>query len=338
MTHLPVPERTGNQKVVGGFYPLQKSELMALRKTKLINNAAYVHLALRYENPFCDRPIEIVPKEFSLRWLIPESSVYEALGKLRKLEIINIKTGKVLIQWTSSQQTELIDCQQLVDSDNPELITESQNELRDVRTDSGTSESHDSKPLPVNDSGSLQTIQTVQTNQTKGTVEKFSSEETTPPEPAPQVKSQNQKSSPTNVTNSGSSFTHISNTLPSPSKPQQHTNSAPTEKDSQIPQDLRNKLQELAIPLDGRVRKVIASHDLSQAYGAVAHVERTWEIIDNPRGVFLFQISRQPVEPMGARLPVKTAADSNFTLEDLKRMYPNNWQDAAAHFGLEVES
>ncbi len=54
MTYIPVPERTDNQKVVGGFYPLQKSELMALRKTKLINNAAYVHLALRYENPFCD--------------------------------------------------------------------------------------------------------------------------------------------------------------------------------------------------------------------------------------------------------------------------------------------
>ncbi len=337
MTHIPVPERTGNQKVVGGFYPLQKSELMALRKTKLINNAAYVHLALRYENPFCDRPIEIVPKEFSLRWLIPESSVYEALGKLRKLEIINIKTGKVVVQWASSQQPELIDCQQAADSDNPELIMESQNELRDFRTDSGTSENHDSKPLPEEDSGTLQTLQKFQTTQT-GAAEKFSEEETTPTEPAPEVKSQNQESSPTDVTTSGSSssFTHISSTLPSPQKPQQSKTSAPTENNSQIPQDLRNKLEELEIPLDGRVRKAIASHDLSQAYGAVAHIERTWETINNPRGVFLFQISRQPIEPLGARLPVKTAQD-DFTLEYLKRMYPNNWQDAAAHFGLEVE-
>ncbi|MDJ0617062.1 MAG: hypothetical protein QNJ63_10000 [Calothrix sp. MO_192.B10] len=335
MTYIPVPQRTGNQKVVGGFYPLQKSELMALRKSKLINNAAYVHLALRYENPFCDRPIEIVPKEFSLRWLIPESSVYEALGKLRKLEIINIKTGKVVVQWVSSQQTELIDCQQAVDSDNPELITESQNELRDFRTDSGTSETQDSKPLPLEDSGSLQTLQNIQTNQT-GAVEKIE-EEATPAEPTPQVKQQNQESSPTDVTTSGSSFTHISNTLPSPQKPQQGRTSAPTEKDSQIPQDLRNKLEGLEIPLDGRVRKAIASHHISQAYGAVAHIERTWETINNPRGVFLFQISRQPVEPMGARLPVKTAAD-DLTLEYLKRMYPNNWQDAAAHFGLEVDA
>ena len=290
-------------------------------------------------DPTSVRPIEIVPKEFSLRWLIPESSVYEALGKLRKLEIINIKTGKVVVQWVSSQQTELIDCQQAVDSDNPELITESQNELWDVRTDSGTSENHDSKPLPAEDSGSLQTLQNIQTTQTGAVAEKISEEETTPTEPAPQVKSQNQESSPTDVTTSGSSssFSHISNTLPSPPKPQQGTNSALSENYSQIPQDLRNKLEGLEIPLDGRVRKAIAFHDISQAYGAVAHVERTWETIDNPRGVFLFQISRQPVEPMGARLPVKTAADSNFTLEDLKRMYPNNWQDAAAHFGLEVE-
>ncbi len=314
---------------------MQKSELMALRKSKLINNAAYVHLALRYENPFCDRPIEIIPKEFSLRWLIPESSVYEALGKLRKLEIINIKTGKVVVQWVSSQQTELIDCQQAVDSDNPELITESQNELWDIRTDSGTSENQDSKPLPVEDSGSIQTLQNIQTTQTEAVAEKIS-EETAPTEPTPQVKSQNQKSSPANVTNSGSSFTHISNTLASSPKPQQRTNSAPSENNSQIPQDLRNKLEELEIPLDGRVRKAIASHHISQAYGAVAHVEHTWETINNPRGVFLFQISRQPVEPMGARLPVKTAQD-DLTLEYLKRMYPNTWQDAAAHFGLEVD-
>ncbi len=294
-------------------------------------------------DPTSVRPIEIVPKEFSLRWLIPESSVYEALGKLRKLEIINIKTGKVLIQWVSSQQSELIDCQQAVDSDNPELITESQNELLHVRTDSEIPENHDSKPLPAEDYGSLQTLKTFKTIQTGAVAEKIEEEENTPTDaittsvqpvpqvltaptkPAPQVKSQNQKS-----------FTHISNTLSSASNPQQRTNSAPTEKNSQIPQDLRNKLQELEIPLDGRVRKAIASHDLSQAYGAVAHIERTWETINNPRGVFLFQIARQPVEPLGARLPVKTAQD-DLTLEYLKRMYPNTWQDAAAHFGLEVD-
>ena len=35
---IPVAKRTQN-KVIGEFYPLQKDELMALRKAKLINNA-----------------------------------------------------------------------------------------------------------------------------------------------------------------------------------------------------------------------------------------------------------------------------------------------------------
>ena len=98
ISQIPTPQRTNN-KVVGEFYPLQKDELIALRQAKLINNAAFVHLALRYENPFCDRPIEILPKEFSLRWCIPESSVYEAIGKLKKLGVLLVKTGKVIVEW-----------------------------------------------------------------------------------------------------------------------------------------------------------------------------------------------------------------------------------------------
>ena len=104
----------------------------------------------------------------------------------------------------------------------------------------------------------------------------------------------------------------------------------------QIPQDLINKLEELEIPLDERVRSAIASHHLSQAYGAVAHIENTWESINTPRGVFLFQLPRQPVEVMGTRVRVKTARDFDFTLTDLKRMYGNNWRNAAVHFGIEV--
>jgi hypothetical protein len=92
---IPTPQRV-NGKVRGEFYPLQKEELIALRKAKLINNAAYVHLALRFENPYCDRPIEIIPKEFALRWLLPESSVYEAIAKLQKVgllpDLVGIRT------------------------------------------------------------------------------------------------------------------------------------------------------------------------------------------------------------------------------------------------------
>ncbi len=44
ISQIPTPQRTNN-KVIGEFYPLQKEELIALKKAKLINNTAFIHLA-----------------------------------------------------------------------------------------------------------------------------------------------------------------------------------------------------------------------------------------------------------------------------------------------------
>jgi hypothetical protein len=84
---IPIPERINN-KVQGDFYPLQRQELLALKQAGIINNAAYVHMALRCDNPFCDRPIEIIPREFAQRWSLPESSVYEAIARLQKAGLL----------------------------------------------------------------------------------------------------------------------------------------------------------------------------------------------------------------------------------------------------------
>ena len=72
---------------------------------------------------------------------------------------------------------------------------------------------------------------------------------------------------------------------------------------SDIPIELVERLEELEIPLDEKVISAINSHHISQAYGAAAHVENTWETINNPRGVFLFQLPKQKIEQLGARLP-----------------------------------
>lgn len=122
---IPKPHRDDRGRVQGEFYPLQKPELIALRKSKLINNAGFVHLALRYENPFCDRPITVIPKEFAMRWQIPESSVYEAIARLKENHAVNIKSGKVTIEWSDSQEEEINDSQQADDSENPEKLWES---------------------------------------------------------------------------------------------------------------------------------------------------------------------------------------------------------------------
>ena len=121
----------------------------------MINNTAFVHLSLRYENHYCVRPIALIPKEFALRWQIPESSVYEAVGKLKSCNAIAIKSGKLTIEWVDSQQDD--------DSDNPEKILESQKKLRNPRKNSESSEKRSSKSSVSKGSNTLQTIQTYQT-------------------------------------------------------------------------------------------------------------------------------------------------------------------------------
>ncbi|WP_414623824.1 hypothetical protein [Calothrix sp. CCY 0018] len=194
---IPKPQRDMKGKVQGEFYPLQKAELIALRKAKLINNVGFVHLALRHENPFCDRSITVIPKEFARRWLLPESSVYEAIARLKESHAINIKSGRITIEWVNSQQEDcddsqqesvdnsqqedcddsqqepVNDSQQECDSENPEKfwesrknsespekITESQKKFQNPRKNSGSSEKRCPQSAPGNDSGFSQTIQT----------------------------------------------------------------------------------------------------------------------------------------------------------------------------------
>jgi hypothetical protein len=112
---IPKPRRDDKGRVQGEFYPLQKPELIALRKSKLINNAGFVHLALRSENPFCNalgdqlcwyRPITVIPKEFAIARQIPESSVYEAIAKLR--------AAGVLPEWVRLQKAEYTDIERQI--------------------------------------------------------------------------------------------------------------------------------------------------------------------------------------------------------------------------------
>ena len=178
---IPVPQRINNK--LEDFYPLQKEELMKLREVKLINNAAYVHLALRYENPFCDRPVQIIPKEFALRWRMPESSVYSAIARLKELGILNIKSGKLVIDWVKPEKQETEEeleniavvndnSAQKSDSQIREKILRSEKKLSDPRIDSQILENQPLEPFSDIASSIPQTIQNIQTNQTRGEEEK----------------------------------------------------------------------------------------------------------------------------------------------------------------------
>ncbi len=302
---IPVPQRNNN-KLIEDFYPLQKEELMALREVKLINNAAYVHLALRYENPYCDRPVEIIPKEFALRWRIPESSVYKAIAKLKELGILNIKSGKLVIDWIIKPDNKPANVE-------PEPVTEAiavndfshpaenyQIQQKIIRSDNSFSHSAKNSPIrenrglkPLSDIGSetLQTIQTFQTNQTQVEGDATSQSQ--------EVKEE--KKLVSNDESVGQSTRDVVQEKPKIISPSKKFGTSDKPKSVELPEDLKEKLQELEIPLDKQVRKAIASHHISQAYGACAHVENTWDTINNPRSVFLYQLPKQPIEKLGSR-------------------------------------
>jgi len=151
-------------RVQGDFYPLQKVELIALRKAKLINNTAFVYLAIRYQHPFGDRPIRVRTKEFTFEWGIPESSLYEAIATLKREKVIKIHTRELVIEWNSQQDD---------DSENPESILGSHNPFRDLRENSGVPEKPASKARTHKGSGqrSPQTFKDFKSPELPGCVE-----------------------------------------------------------------------------------------------------------------------------------------------------------------------
>jgi hypothetical protein len=315
---IPVPQRINNK--LEDFYPLQKEELMKLREVKLINNAAYVHLALRYENPFCDRPVQIIPKEFALRWRMPESSVYSAIARLKELGILNIKSGKLVIDWVKPEKQQRTcphvteeeleniavvndNSAQKSDSQIREKIIRSEKKLSDPRIDSQILENQPLEPLSDIASGIPQTLQSIQTNQTRGEEEKTFSQnqeflsqkvvqklvQKTEDESRVTTDKQNES-----VEQTTCDVVQEKTKIISPSK-------SSAENVTAIPDDLREKLEELEISLDDKVRNAIASHHISQAYGAAAHCENTRNSITNVRSVFLYQLPKQPIEKLGSR-------------------------------------
>ena len=147
-------------------YPLKALELRMLKDSGVINNAALVYFILKLKNPWCDRPVRVNLLELAVEWEIPESSVYEAIGKLKEAEVIQINQAEIVISWTShSQQNPLSGNPESVqdsrmDSEIPECTLENQNKFQDSRTDSEIPENRIRKATQQKASSSPQTIQT----------------------------------------------------------------------------------------------------------------------------------------------------------------------------------
>ena len=105
-----------------------------------------------------------------------------------------------------------------------------------------------------------------------------------------------------------------------------------------IPDHIQQRLNRLNIPLDSSITKAIDSYHISQVNAALDHVEANYELINSPKGVFLYQLPKQKIDDNQPRLRVYKASDfPGYTLQHLKAMYPNRWQDAAQHFGIPIQ-
>ena len=146
-------------------YKLKAEEIRALKDSGIINNAALLYFILKLKNPWCDRPVKVNPLELAVEWEIPESSVYEAIGKLREAEIIQITSAEIVISWTNHSQQDTLSGNpesfrdSRMDSEISESILKNQNEFQDSRMNSGIPENRSPEPRSTKASDTPQTIQ-----------------------------------------------------------------------------------------------------------------------------------------------------------------------------------
>ncbi|CDM94681.1 MAG: hypothetical protein P5702_08475 [Limnospira sp. PMC 1291.21] len=77
-----------------------------------------------------------------------------------------------------------------------------------------------------------------------------------------------------------------------------------------LPPDVLERAQALKIPLgDVEVQMAMVSHDLSQVMAILTEMENRAQTIRRRREYFLVRLPDMPIEVLGSRLPVYTAAD-----------------------------
>ena len=76
-----------------------------------------------------------------------------------------------------------------------------------------------------------------------------------------------------------------------------------------LPHWLLQKIRNLGIPFDDRIVGILRECHQSQILGALRHMEEMAEEIHSPRDFFAFKAPKMPIEALGVREPVRTAAD-----------------------------
>lgn len=339
--NIPQPEKDSQGRIKGEFYPLQRAELIEMHRQSLINNAAYVHLALRYENPFCNRPIEIIPKEFSTRWEMPENSVYKAVAHLADQSVLSIKRGRLVVAWVEhdsthppgtgfakqqnavtiveqgdSQQQELIDSQNLELFRNSKNICESENEFSDPQMDFQIRKNQQPDSTYTPKPSSLRSIKNfLDPLDTDGGGKK--------PVEKEEVKQQVQTPI-SKVVDQGDTAHHVDKVKtvrPAQGFSGRQYSGGDCNDLLQVfdnhgilekVEDLIEDMKEQGIKPTMKVVAAIKECDISQLTTGLRHVVETRSSIKDPSAVFVKQSYDAPVETLGPREPVRTAEEMGY--------------------------
>ena len=287
---------------------------------------------------------DIQDKGFSIRNLTGVSKL-KATNKEKKLNKDNC-----------SQKTEVSETR--TQSQNCKSSLKNENLFSEMRKQSQNCENQSPKPPSDKGYNSPQTIQNIQTIQTateegKKVISENSSSEisenvlnrdslsSVASHSRPRDRAQEREDeSPQPMSSLSNVLTHTTEikngqlnlNRPAIQTPKQHS------QNTSIPDDIKEKLQQINIPLDERVRGAINKYHPSQILGAIDHVRDTWETINDPKKIFLYQLPKQKVEQLGTRGKVYRASDEGgYSIERIKKMYPYNWREAAKHFGVTVD-
>ncbi len=268
------------------FIQLTTDEFLYLLESGLSKKGILLFLRLKFNDPFGDRYRTLPDYDQLAEELeMSESTVRRQFNKIVELGLIivdycnrfvsackNLKvaTDRVRAKIFCPEQN----CQENVNSENSDSVL----------TEDFQSCQNQQLELPLDND--LGTSQTLQTDQTLQTGEEEVEEEI----------NREQEKEISQTSDSTKSFTCLPNHKPK-------TNPPPSElqKKYQIPEELAERLRMAKIALCDQVLVKISQHHISQAYGAVTHVENTWTTIKDPKAVFLYQLPRQPIEQLGPR-------------------------------------
>ena len=322
-------------KIKGKFYPLKHEEFIKLNKS-LTQSELAVYLWLKTNDPFGERLVEADTREIAKNLNVSRRTIQRALVKLREKKLIDliitkfnyrIRSKSVSDNSKTSEVKERLRVATSVspgDTDVAEVSAMSPKCQPCRRSDPHVAEvtpmsRSSSESPPEQKFQNPKTIKTNKTIQTNQTVEEktFFQEERQPEKEVVHNQVQDEESKEEKkLVSLAETLEEVTRDVVQEKFEIERTKVCTNKREKkvctneqkkkvyrspEIPDDLKEKLRELEITLDSKVISAIASHDISQAYGAVAHVENTWETITNPRGIFLFQLPKQPIEKLGSR-------------------------------------